>query len=94
MTLPFGWVGNEANHHRDIGMFRVKVRRHYNHRPPEFRKLDEVWYWEVWTKQRPNAGAFATNLTSGCKSMEDARDEALKAVRAIAHDIIDALDKS
>jgi hypothetical protein len=27
-TLPEGWTGNDADHHREVGAFRIQVRKH------------------------------------------------------------------
>lgn len=77
-TLPEGWVGNLAYHHREVGPFRVLVRRkariHRNRR----------WTWDVWSGQ----SCILLGDVAGHPDPDGARTAALARLRVLAAEVL------
>lgn len=89
-TLPPGWTGNDAEHHVQVGLWRVEVYRgsEYN---PFTRRTERVggYRWRVI----PRVGeALASSSTLGKHTAAEAREEALTAARVLVGGVTEMLD--
>ena len=73
-TLPPSWAGNGAKHHRDVGPFRIQVRRHCGR-----------YVWSILVGRTLTTIASADHLDAG--NAADARNEGTRRLAVIAVEI-------
>lgn len=92
-TLPAGWVGNDSDHHADVGNLRIRVYRKpvgrsvgslraYNH------SRTGPHFWTVTLDGRP----LHASATTGHADASEARREAILAARVVAREVLRACD--
>lgn len=89
-TLPPGWAGNNAEHHVQIGPWRVEVYRGSEYNP--FTRRNErtgSYRWHVCPAYGP---PLASSSTIGKPKAAEARGEALTAVHVLVGGIVEMLD--
>jgi hypothetical protein len=72
-TLPDGWTGNDAHHHREVGAFRIEVRKHRG------RYLAEVWL---------GRSLVCRTDAHGHPSAAEARDAAVTRILQLAAEVV------
>ena len=82
-TLPANWTGNTADHHADIGAFRVVVRR--------LSKQDQRWRWEIRIGRALTIQSLASAIKGdplGEASPELARSAAMARLHALVVEVV------
>ena len=89
-TLPPGWTGNDADHHVQVGPWRVEVYRDTAFNPFTRRTERAGGYrWRVCPAYGP---PLASSSTIGKPSAAEARREAILAVRVLVGGVVEMLD--
>lgn len=84
MSLPAGWTGNNANHHRDFGILRVHVAKVGT-------AVARGWRWDVCVMgaRIASSGPKVSDLLT---TPEAARTGAIEWVRAFAAGVLNEVN--